>query len=53
MDEFGRAFFLAVALVGRLDPQLSEIVGLSLSVSLTAAVLAFCLGAPAGALLAV
>lgn len=53
MDEFGRAFLLAIELLLRFDPQLSEIIGLSLKVSVTAALLAFCLGAPVGAVLAV
>ena len=53
MDEFGRALSLALALLGGGDPELLGIIGLSLRVSLTASVLAFCLGAPLGAALAV
>ena len=53
MDEFGRAFALAFALVGSGDAELAEIVALSLRVSLTATLFAFVLGAPLGAALAV
>lgn len=52
MEEFGRAFVLALRLVLGADPELVGIVGLSLRVSLGAALLAFALGAPLGALLA-
>src|SRR2546425_6290359 len=44
---------LATALVAHLDPRLLEIVRLSLGVSLTATILAACLGLPLGALVAV
>jgi tungstate transport system permease protein len=53
VDEFGRAFALALRLVASLDRDLLEIVGLSLAVSLSATVLAFSIGAPLGAALAV
>jgi tungstate transport system permease protein len=52
MDEFGRAVILALHLITRADPELVRIVGLSLRVSLTAALIAFMIGAPLGALLA-
>src|SRR5215208_873416 len=52
MDEFGRAAILALHLITRADPELVRIVGLSLRVSLTAALIAFMLGAPLGTLLA-
>jgi tungstate transport system permease protein len=44
---------LATALVAHLDPKLLEIVRLSLAVSLTATILAACIGLPVGALVAV
>ena len=53
MEEFGRAFALALTLLGALDRELIAIVALSLRVSLSATLLAFCLGAPLGAMLAV
>ncbi len=53
MEEFGRAFALALTLLSSLDRELIAIVGLSLRVSLSATLLAFCLGAPLGAMLAV
>ena len=53
MDEFGRAFTLALHLIIRADPELLGIVGLSLRVSLSAALVAFIIGAPVGALLAI
>jgi tungstate transport system permease protein len=53
VEEFGRAFALALTLLGALDRELIAIVGLSLRVSLSATLLAFCLGAPLGAILAV
>ena len=52
MPEFSAALRLAVDLMARLDPELAATVLLSLRVSLTAAVIAFALGAPAGSLLA-
>src|SRR5918998_2260692 len=53
MNEFGYAVTLASSLVARLDPELVGIVLLSLKVSFTAAALAFLIGAPLGAALAV
>jgi tungstate transport system permease protein len=53
VDEFGRAFALALSLVASLDRELLEIVGLSLRISLSATLLAFAIGAPIGAALAV
>lgn len=53
MSEFGRAFALAGRLIADLDPELVGIVALSLQVSGVAAVLAFLVGTPIGALLAV
>jgi tungstate transport system permease protein len=53
LDEFGRAFALALNLAASLDRDLIEIVGLSLRVSLTATLLAFAIGAPLGAAIAV
>ena len=52
MTDFGDAFMAALALVIGLDPDLSEIVGLSLRVSLTAVFIAGLIGMPLGALLA-
>jgi tungstate transport system permease protein len=49
MDDLDRAFSLAFGLVLRRDPEFVGIVLLSLKVSLSASVLAFVLGAPAGA----
>lgn len=53
MGEITEAFTTAFDLLVRLDPQLMEIVRLSLEVSLTALVLASVVGLPLGALLAV
>src|SRR3954463_5565576 len=53
MEEFGRALDLAGGLIAAGDRELAAIVALSLRVSLTATLLAFCIGAPLGALLAV
>ncbi|HMK78250.1 MAG TPA: ABC transporter permease [Xanthobacteraceae bacterium] len=53
MSDLGRAFFLALELVWKLDGELLAIVALSLRVSLTASALAFVIGAPAGAALAI
>jgi tungstate transport system permease protein len=53
MNDLVRAFALALELIWRLDPGLLEVVLLSLRVSLTASVLAFVIGAPLGAALAV
>src|SRR4051794_40072161 len=43
----------AVSLIGHLDTELREIVVLSLDVSLTASLIAFAIGAPLGAALAI
>src|SRR5450631_4525577 len=53
MNDFASAFHIAVALIGRFDVELREIVLLSLQVSLTASVCAFAIGAPVGTALAV
>src|SRR5215470_2885472 len=53
MNDFARAVELAAGLIGDFDPELREIVVLSLGVSLTASALAFAIGAPLGAALAV
>jgi tungstate transport system permease protein len=53
MQEIGRAFLSAVALIRAFDPELVRIVILSLSVSLSATVIAMLIGAPAGAALAI
>jgi tungstate transport system permease protein len=53
LDDLSGAFGLALALVGSLDRELLGIVALSLRVSLSATLIAFCLGAPLGAVLAV
>src|SRR5258708_17280359 len=53
MNDFAAAFHIAVALIGRFDVELREIVLLSLQVSLTASVCAFAIGAPLGTALAV
>jgi tungstate transport system permease protein len=52
MQDFGDAFSLALGLVLTADPDLLEIVGLSLRVSLTAVVVACALGLPIGAAVA-
>jgi len=53
VNDFTTAFATAFDLIGRLDPQLRDIVLLSIEVSLTASVCAFLIGAPMGTLLAV
>ena len=53
MNDFVTAFATAFDLIGRLDPQLRDIVLLSIEVSLTASVCAFLIGAPMGTALAV
>jgi tungstate transport system permease protein len=53
MQEIGHAFLTAVALIGSFDPELVQIVTLSLSVSLSAAAIAMAIGAPLGGTLAV
>jgi tungstate transport system permease protein len=51
MEDIGQAFAIALALIGAGDAELLATVRLSLGVSLSAAALAFCVGAPAGAFL--
>jgi tungstate transport system permease protein len=53
MHEIGHAFLSAAALIGTFDPALLRIVALSLSVSLSATIIAMVIGAPAGAALAI
>jgi tungstate transport system permease protein len=53
MQDFGEAFALAFSLIVEADPDLVEIVLLSLRVSLTAVVLACAIGLPLGAALGV
>jgi tungstate transport system permease protein len=53
MEELGRALRLAFGLIAEGDRELAAIVSLSLRVSLTATLLAFLIGAPLGAVLAV
>jgi tungstate transport system permease protein len=53
MQDFGRAFGEAFRLVAALDPDLVEIVALSLQVSLSAVALAALIGLPLGAVLGV
>ena len=53
MNTFSDSFSVATGLVAHLDPKLLEIIGLSLRVSLTATLLAACIGLPLGAALAV
>ena len=53
MQDFGEAFRLAFGLVLRADPDLLEIIALSLRVSLTAVAAACLLGLPLGAAIAV
>jgi tungstate transport system permease protein len=53
MNDFVNAPYTAARLIARLDPELREIVVLSLSVSLTASICAFLIGSPLGTALAV
>jgi tungstate transport system permease protein len=53
VNTFSDSFSVATGLVAHLDPKLLEIIGLSLRVSLTATLLAACIGLPLGAALAV
>src|SRR5438445_230290 len=53
MRDIGQAFLTALALIGRLDQELIEIVALSLRVSLSATFIAMIIGALMGGLLAV
>lgn len=52
MTDFAQAISAAVSLIVRMDPNLAEIIGLSLEVSLTAVVLAAAIGLPLGAAVA-
>jgi tungstate transport system permease protein len=53
MNDFTQALQLAAKLIGRFDPELRDIVLLSLEVSLTASGLAFVIGSPLGLALAI
>jgi tungstate transport system permease protein len=53
VTDLGQAFLIALQLIGGRDPELLGIVALSLRVSFTATVIAFAIGAPLGAALAV
>ena len=53
MQDFAEAFGLAISQIVTLDPDLMEIIGLSLRVSLTATLISCLLGFPLGALLAI
>jgi tungstate transport system permease protein len=53
MADLAQAFLVALRLVATLDPELIGIVTLSLRVSLSATAIAFVIGAPTGALLAI
>lgn len=53
MDDFQNSFVQAFALIWRMDPQLIEIISLSLRVTLTAVLIACSIGLPLGALVAV
>lgn len=52
MDDFSTAIWAAVSMVIRLDPDLTEIVGLSLQVSMGAVLIAAIIGLPLGAAVA-
>src|ERR1700748_3404514 len=53
MNDFAQALYTAAGLIGHFDPELREIVVLSLAVSLTASLCAFAIGSPLGTALAV
>jgi len=53
MHDFVKAFIAAIDLVGSFDPEIVGIVALSLSVSLSASMIAMVIGAPLGGVLAV
>jgi tungstate transport system permease protein len=53
MNDFAAAFQKAFSLIGNFDPELRQIVFLSLEISLTASACAFVIGAPLGTALAV
>ena len=53
MIDIGQALILAIEMISRMEEELVAIIALSLRVSLTASVLAFVIGAPIGAALAI
>src|SRR5271168_1783817 len=53
MNDLANALYTAASLIGHLDTELREIVSLSISVSLTASICAFVIGAPLGTALAI
>ena len=53
MDTISQSVALALGLVAHLDPRLTEIIGLSLSVSLAATLIAAAIGLPLGAAIAI
>jgi tungstate transport system permease protein len=53
MHDFAQAVLTAIALVGDFDPEIVEIVGLSLRVSLSASVIAMAIGAPLAGVLTI
>ena len=53
MDTISQSFGIALAMVGHLEPRLTEIVALSLSISLTATLIAAVIGLPLGAALGI
>jgi tungstate transport system permease protein len=53
MNDFAQALDTAASLIGHFDPELRQIVGLSLGVSLTASLSAFAIGVPLGTALAI
>ena len=53
MDTISQSFAVALGLVAHLDPRLTEIVGLSLAVSLTATLISAAIGLPLGAAIAI
>ena len=53
MDTISQSVAVALGLVAHLDPRLTEIVGLSLAVSLTATLIAAAIGLPLGAAIAI
>src|SRR6201985_1225167 len=53
MNDFAQALYTAAGLIGHFDPELREIVVLSLAVSLTASLFAFAIGSPLGTGLAI
>jgi len=53
MNDFARSLGAALSLIGSLDPELLNVVALSLRISLSASVVALLIGAPIGAWLAI